>query len=76
MLKSYKFINVYLNIGICFKAMNPQSCSSLEDAWIAIYPKPIGVLSHVVNLEVIFFYNALTISDNIFRSEQQHLCDI
>ena len=50
MLKSYNIcINVYLNIGIFFKAMNPQSCSSLEDAWIAIYPKPIGVLSHVVN---------------------------
>ena len=43
-----------LNIGIFFKAMNPQSCSSLEDAWIAIHPKPIGVLSHVVN-SVIFF---------------------
>ncbi|XP_046440938.1 WD repeat-containing protein 7-like isoform X2 [Daphnia pulex] len=29
--------------------MNPQSCSSLADAWDAIYPKPVGVLSHVDN---------------------------
>lgn len=28
--------------------MTSQSCSSLADSWLSVYPKPIGVLSHVV----------------------------